>query len=127
MNQFEAVNAAADFIENNPKLYRFMAVNIPEEDNAHGCVLGFIGRYLGLTGMYDAASRMMGHTFAEDFYDDVEELGNLGAHFGFARPNELVPALRQYAIVKFGHQGPGSPRSVGTVATVTNLDERRAA
>lgn len=127
MNQLEAVNAAADFIEKNPKLYDFMECIIPEDAKDCACALGFIGRAFELTGDVGSAARMLGYLGASRFYRDVERIGEIGTSFSFATPRELVPALRRYAIVKFGHQEAGSPRSVGIVATVTDISERRAA
>jgi len=47
MNISQALNAAADHIEQNPSSYRFNNATVPR-DGEQGCMLGHLGRVAGL-------------------------------------------------------------------------------
>jgi hypothetical protein len=79
MNISEALNAAADQIEQYPESYRFNNSTIPK-DGGQGCMLGFFGKVAGLpVGLsVDTLSFAVLGRPACQFYEEVAQL-NYGA------------------------------------------------
>lgn len=50
MNIYQAINAAADQIEQNPKTFNFGIVLYPNDCSSPGCALGWIGYFCGFRG-----------------------------------------------------------------------------
>ena len=117
MNIRTAILKAADSIEQNPGLFGFGYISIPDGCGTPGCALGWIGHHLGHTTIISGVSEKMGCPLGTrsdfpggdtdfGFYDRMEELNE---DWKFSADN-CAPALRLYAD-KY-HPSAGIPDSV---------------
>lgn len=74
MNISEALNAAADHIEQHPEKYNFREGYVPSDPGYQACMLGRLGLIAGgvrrLTNVTEVAQRILG-THAEEFYKEI--------------------------------------------------------
>lgn len=103
MNQFTAINAAADAIERDPASYEFSnSVYSPALSKMPICMLGHIMRAAGerLPQFVEPyAARGLGCANAAEFYQRVVALApnpEMGDRALFS-PSQVVPAMRKYA------------------------------
>lgn len=79
MNQREAILKAADHIERHSEGYDFWHNIVPVRCGSHGCALGWIGYFAGLTE-YGSAQQIVSEYLGIDssafFYADMCELTN---------------------------------------------------
>ena len=96
MNIRNAILAAADHIERNPKDYDFMRWAVPD-GNCKACMLGWIGHFLGMVG---AVNNEVKRAISPDndwdaFYCRVRDA--LGSSRFQSDASEAAKALRLYA------------------------------
>jgi hypothetical protein len=99
MNISQALNAAADHIEQNPSSYRFNNATVPR-DGEQGCMLGHLGRVAGLPvglPVETLALTVLGQP-ASDFYEEISRDAQGTIHGDLVHYAHLVaPAMRGVA------------------------------
>lgn len=96
MNVYDAIMRAADHIEQNPSLFYFHSVRIPE-CGTPGCALGWIGHFMGLeagSGITHATNKL-GLDRDDEFYGRMRMV--TGGKPWRETPQELAVNLRLYA------------------------------
>lgn len=116
MNTREAILRAADHLAENPKRLDFSRVRMPQDPNDTGCVLGWIGYFMGaqptmidglpyyLTRYNSLGSieRKLGWRYEGDFFDEMNKLQPFWEKVLMFRPwfingKGCAKTLRRYA------------------------------
>jgi hypothetical protein len=130
MNTFEAINRAADHIEQHPALYSFTHARTPSRTCPLGCMLGRIGEMLKMAPGTDVAKVARDYLRVPEgaFYERIWNLMDR-PRTGSRALNDVarVPAaMRAYAKRYHGRAGiPDSVRDIfsPTAATAVALGE----
>lgn len=125
MNIRQAILAAADHIEANPKLFKFSETNIPQECRTPGCALGWIGHFAGVQPVrdfptYNGISLVADITEsvfkpllgirAIDFYDGMDTASGVShSNWRWSAP-ECARVMRLWADA---HYPVGAPKASG--------------
>jgi hypothetical protein len=124
MNTFEAINRAADHIEQNPALYSFTHARTPSRSCPLGCMLGRIGEMLQTAPGTDVAKVARDCLGIPEgaFYERIWNLMDC-PRTGSRALNDVakVPAaMRAYAKRYHAPEGiPSSVRAIFSAAAVT--------
>ncbi len=124
MNTFEAINRAADHIEQNPALYSFTHARTPSRSCPLGCMLGRIGEMLQVAPGTDVAKVARDYLGVPEgaFYERIWNLMDC-PRTGSRALNDVarVPAaMRAYAKRYHGRAGiPGSVRDIFSPTATT--------
>lgn len=115
MNIRTAILKAADSIEQNPHLFYFHSVDMPDAGcGTPGCALGWIGHHLSCAGIqpddrFDGSLSRVAHMESTSFYARMNGL-EVGLGWKYSAP-ACASALRQYAD-KYHPENRGIPESV---------------
>jgi hypothetical protein len=100
---------AADHIEKNPSMFRFMFGQVPGRERGCGCALAWIGFFSGMDSTFchiHVANQVLGMGHGE-FYQELEK----------HRPQwmydakQCAEAMRLYAEERYGSHKPTPPRA----------------
>lgn len=64
-------------LEHHPERYDFFRCYIPERADSPGCLLGLVGRELGMSGHIELVARRLGFLDCGDFYDRMQVIALL--------------------------------------------------
>jgi hypothetical protein len=130
MNTFEAINRAADHIEQNPALYSFTHARTPSRACPLGCMLGRIGEMLQVAPGTDVAKVARDYLRIPEgaFYERIWNLMDCPRTGSRALSDvaRVPAAMRAYAKRYHGRAGiPGSVRDIfsPTAATPVTVGE----
>jgi hypothetical protein len=130
MNAYQAVMAAADTIEQNPRAFLFGATSVPRDCRTPGCALGWVAHHAGLWvpggyTSYSVGASALGVGVFE-FYQRMCRL--TGAHWNdvvwpwMRDAAECARGLRLYAEEYHGNQKPGIPDAVRNLFNVKEFE-----
>lgn len=116
MEIYNAIMAAADHIEQNPSLWFFKNVRVPD-CNTPACAVGWIGHFAGINSGLSIQDVCPLLNVRSDmaFYEQVD---TVGVHLhSWTEPAEVARGLRLYA-ARYHPLRTGLPDSVREIFTV---------
>lgn len=94
INYYDALNKAADHIEQHPRDFNFLSAKIPESLGTKACALGWIGYFAGAREGYaiGVGVEVLGHEC--EFFQSITDLAGSG---WMSKPEQCAKGMRLYA------------------------------